>query len=107
LHQVALTTVEEKRVSWRKLRLLKAPEARKLLFQHRRSAKAVAVFFSAEIPLRRNKSLFIKLTILFISCHMIYNFVFFIFIAIRINTLVKSWFLDGAVKSSRSRLARF
>jgi len=47
----------EKRVTERKLRLQKAPEARKLAFACRRSAKALMDFLSAKIPLYWDKLL--------------------------------------------------
>jgi len=47
-----------KRVSERKLRLQEPPEARKLAFACRRSAKALMDFLSAKIPAYRDKQLF-------------------------------------------------
>jgi hypothetical protein len=48
----------EKRVSERKLRLQEAPEARKLAFSCRRSARALMDFLSATIPPQRDKQIF-------------------------------------------------
>jgi hypothetical protein len=47
----------EKRVSERKLRLREAPEARKLAFSCRRSARALMDFLSAKIPPQRDQQL--------------------------------------------------